>query len=119
MPVAQIEEQIVQGIGIGGVQIPGRLVGKKQGRVVDQSAGHGHALLLPAAELAWQMLGSALQSQFLKSGHGSGFGLGLRLATYEGGQHGIFQSVELGKKLMELENKANVRIPKTGQRLVF
>ncbi len=35
----------------GGIQIPGRLVRQEDQRVIHQSAGDGHALLLAAGEL--------------------------------------------------------------------
>ena len=71
--VAQIEKQIVQGVGVGGIQIPRRLVRKEKGRVVDQCAGHSHPLLLAATELARQVFGPGFEPQFLESGHGGGF----------------------------------------------
>ena len=38
------------------VQVAGRLVGKKDGRLIGQSAGNGYPLLLPTGERAGQMV---------------------------------------------------------------
>ena len=66
MAFPQIEKQIVQGVGVGRVQVPRGLVRKEQGWVVDQCAGHSHPLLLPATELARQVLGPGCQPQFFQ-----------------------------------------------------
>ena len=44
-------EQVQDLLAGPGIEVAGGLVGQEQGRVVDQGAGDGHALLLAAGEL--------------------------------------------------------------------
>ena len=48
---AQAREHLHHLVAGRGVEVAGRLVGQQQRRLVDQRAGDGHALLLPAREL--------------------------------------------------------------------
>src|SRR5207253_1177884 len=47
----QVEQQLPDRLGRAPVEVAGRLVGQHQGRVVDQGAGHRHALPLAAGQL--------------------------------------------------------------------
>ena len=47
----KFSEQFHHRLSIGGIQIPSRFVGKQDGRIADQRARNGDALLLAAREL--------------------------------------------------------------------
>jgi hypothetical protein len=46
--IAQAHKKFMQFFGIGAVEVAGRLIGKYDGRVIDQRPGHGHPLLFAA-----------------------------------------------------------------------
>ena len=55
------EQQLHDLLARFGVQVAGRLVGHDDGRVVDQRAGDGHALLLPAGKLVGAVVHAVAQ----------------------------------------------------------
>ncbi len=52
----QALEKLEDRLGGGRIQVAGRLVRQDQRRIVDQGAGDGHALLLPAGDVRWQFV---------------------------------------------------------------
>src|SRR5262249_3887118 len=54
-----------------GVKVAGRLIGQDDLRLIDESAGDGHALLLSAGQLAGQMPGPVRQADQFESGQRS------------------------------------------------
>lgn len=48
--VTEPHKQFVQFLGVYAVEVAGRLVGKYDGGVIDQSPGHGHPLLLTSGK---------------------------------------------------------------------
>src|SRR5229473_1267065 len=62
------EQNFVAGLA---VQRSGRLVGEDQGRVVDQSAGDAHPLLLPAGKLARPVLRPISKADAIQRGEGA------------------------------------------------
>ena len=61
--LVDLAEQLVDGVGVHGVQVAGRLVGQHERRAVHERAGDGHALLLPAGELVGVLLLEPLESE--------------------------------------------------------
>jgi hypothetical protein len=67
-PLVQVAQNLEHGFGVLGVEVAGGLVGQQNGRVVDDGARDGHALLLAAGErvgLVIQPAGDAEQAQHL------------------------------------------------------
>jgi len=54
--VDQVGKGLHHLVGTLGIEGGGRLVGKDEGRIVDQGAGDGHALLLSTGELGRQVV---------------------------------------------------------------
>ena len=50
------------------VQVPGRLVGEQHPGLLDQGAGDRHPLLLPAGQLAGQVLGAVAEPDAVQRG---------------------------------------------------
>ena len=59
--LAQVEEELVQFAGMGAVEVAAGLIGQHHARVVEERTGHGHPLLLAAAQLARLVLGTCRQ----------------------------------------------------------
>ena len=62
----QAEQEIDDLCSGARIQIAGRLVGKKDGRLAGKSAGEGHALLLAAGKLAGRMVHAMREADFLQ-----------------------------------------------------
>jgi len=73
------------------VEIPGRLIGKHDLRVVDQSPRDGHALLLSARKLARMMLRAVSQSHALERFPGALMPFRRGDARVDRGQFDVFQ----------------------------
>ena len=85
-------------------RLPGRLVGEQDLRVVDQGPGHGHALHLPAGELARQMAAPLGQAQVGQQP--LPVGLGPVLAVEGERQQHVFQHRQGRHQMEALEHVA-------------
>ena len=61
---AQQEENLVQLLGIFGIEVAAGLVGEDDFGGVNRGAGHGHALLFAAAHFAGLVVGMKLHIQY-------------------------------------------------------
>ena len=61
---AQQEENLVQLLGVFGIEVAAGLVGEDDFGGVNQGAGHGHALLFAAAHFAGLVAGMKLHIQY-------------------------------------------------------
>ncbi len=95
---------------MGGVEVAGRLIGQHHARVVEERTGYGHPLLLATAQLARLVLlaGDHVQAGEQFFGAAGAFGLGL--PCDQARHHHIFQSAELRKQVVELEDESDVRV---------
>ncbi len=106
----EVEEELVDGVAGGAVQIAGGLVGEDEGRLHDQGARQGDALLLAPGELARAVLEPVAESDLLEEL--------LRLllqgraahASDEAGHHDVLEGGELGEQVMELEDEADALV---------
>ena len=62
----QVGEEARDDLLVGGVEIPGRFIGQKDRRVIDEGAGDADALLLAARELRGKMLGAGSEADALQ-----------------------------------------------------
>jgi len=92
--------------GVVGIEVAGGLVGKQQGRSVDQSAGHGGALHFAAAHLVRESVGAWSESDEVEHVRGTGAGLPGPVAAQEQGQLDVFQCGHGGKEIEKLEDNA-------------
>ena len=113
--LVDLAEEVVDRVGVHGVEVAGGLVGEHQRRAVHERAGDGHALLLTARELVGVLLLEALQAE-----QRQGL-LGPRLRALDCGrasderrhQH-VLEHAELRQQVVELEHEADELVAQGG-----
>ena len=100
------KNQVNDGLAGLFVEIAGRFVGKKNGRLRDKGPRQGNPLLFAPRELAGGMVDALTQLHLIEHGHGAASGVP---GTFEfQWQHDVFQCIEVWDQLERLENKADV-----------
>ena len=97
------------------VQVPGRLVGQKHLRLPDQGPGNGNPLLFAAGKLTNFMLQPVRKSYPVEHSACSRLYIGPLVAPDQLRHHCIFNSRKFRQKVMELKDKPDVLVPKSGQ----
>ena len=91
------------------IQVAGRLIGNDDLRVVSQGASNGCTLLLPAGELAGELVSEFFNPDQPEQGHGALVALSrCELVAKIHRQTDIFQHSQSRQQLEELENDAQV-----------
>ena len=98
-----------------GVQISRRLVRQKHFRLIHQGAGDGHPLLFAAGKFRGLMLHPRSQPHAIQQVPRPYFRLIVRQARHAGRQADIFQSRQLGQKVVGLKDKADPAIAEMGE----
>ncbi|KAG1451192.1 hypothetical protein G6F57_016230 [Rhizopus arrhizus] len=91
-----------------GVQCAGRLIGEDHRAAVHQCTRDGHALLLPAGQLAGQVLHAFAPAQPLQQRLGAGMAVGAGLAGIDGRHFHVAQRGQVGQQVVALEDEAEV-----------
>ena len=109
VPLALIAESSCHDAGAGvGVEVSGRLVRQQDRRLVDDGAGHRHALLLTARELVRESALLAGQADHLQDvGHGL-LDEALALADHLQGERDVVEDGLVGQQPEVLEHHAEV-----------
>src|SRR5579871_6628219 len=68
------------------IEVPGRLVREKQGRIVDERAADRYPLLLASAQLVWECIGAMRDMNLLKDLGDAFPNFALRMSD---GAHGV------------------------------
>ena len=111
--VRQAEQQVQHLRAVLPVQVPGGFIRKNDGGVIRQGAGDRHALLLPAAQLAGQMVQAVGEAHAL---HQLRHVFHARPPADGGGQASVFQRRQLRHQQVILENEPHVPVPEYGPR---
>ena len=98
-----------------GVQRGGRLVAHHQPRFVDKRAGDGHALLLAARKLVWQLGCLVADIQFFQHGDGPLPRLAAVHSLRDERDGRIAGRIDAGDEIVLLEDKADIRQPELDQ----
>src|SRR6185437_10096535 len=93
------------------VEVPGRLVGQDQVRILHQRTCYRDALLFASGQLSWLVMKAMPQSDFRQKGCGIGLDRSWFATLYERRHTGIFQRRELGEQVMELKHEPYPPIP--------
>ena len=93
------------------VEVPRRLIGQDQVRILHQRARHRDALLLAAGEFSRLVMEAVPQSDFREQNGCVGLDRSGITTLYERRHAGIFQRGELGKQVMELKYEPYPPIP--------
>jgi len=110
-----LKQQVVKSIARFRIQIPRRLVGEEEGRIIDQRPRNGHALLLPAGELPRAVIEAMAQPHSFKKPAGPSLGLARRQPGDPRGHRRILKRGKLPKQMMELEDKAHGPVAQSGE----
>jgi len=109
----ELQKKFVYGLGVGGVEVAGGLVGEYYGGLVHNGSGYGHALLLAARQLAGLMIEAMAQAHGVQHVCCGFHGLLLVHIGYPQGHTHILQRGKLGQQMMELEHKTHMLIAKS------
>ena len=96
------------------IEIARRLIGEKDLRTGDQSAGQSQALLFSAGKLAGAVVTALLQPHLAKPAGGFALGFGQRLAAGQKGHRHILQRREFRQQVVELPHVADFAVAKVG-----
>ena len=114
--------QIVQNVNHlaagAGVQVAGRFVSQHNGRVVDQGAGNGNALLLPTRQFGGLVVQPIPQPYQFQQPLRPPLPFGSIHAGKNQGELDVLDGGHSGNQVKALENKANFVLAKFGK-LVF
>ena len=113
--VAQVEEELVQLGLVFRVEAARRLIGQDHVGLIHQRSRHGHPLFLATRELRRLVCGAVAKAHKGEQLLCALFALVAVFAPDESGNHDVFQSRELGQKLMELENETDVLVAEIAQ----
>ncbi len=112
----QLFKNLQDGFGGQAIQVAGGFVGNDQVRVVDQGAGNGHALLLPAGDMRGDFIGMAGNFDQFQQFEGSFFADQRLVGAQKiGRQHDVFHQIERGHQLKGLVNDPDVFATPQGQ----
>ena len=93
-------EQLQDLLGALAIEIAGRLVGDEDGRIGDDGARDGHALLLPARELARVVVHAILEADHAQRGLDALLALGLATGSVRSsGSSTFWNAVSTGSRL--------------------
>src|SRR5574340_506244 len=104
----QFGEQLHDAVTGGGIEVAGWLIGQDHLRPVDERAGDGHPLLLPARKLGGFVQGAVGQANLFQQVHRPGAALAARHAGKPHGKTDVFGSVHGRHQVEGLENKAQI-----------
>ena len=110
--LVQLAEQVEHDFLVLLVEVAGGLIGQNQLRVVDQRAGHAHALLLAAGELAGQVVGAVLQADLFQRLHGLLL-IDHRMVVL--GHHHVFHGGQVRNQIELLEHQSDEVLAHVGQ----
>ena len=113
--VTQVEEELMQLGLVLGVETTRRLVGQNHGRIVDQSTGYGHTLLLASRKFIGLMLCTLPDFHKIEQFQSTLTHFLFAFSGNESRQHDIFQSRKFRQQLMELKDKAYLRVAELRQ----
>ena len=102
--LVELVEQVEDDLLVGFVQVAGGFVGQQQLGVVDEGAGHAHALLLAAGELAGQVRGPVGEADAVKGLEGFLL-VGHRVVVL--GDHHVFEGRQVADEVELLEDEAD------------
>lgn len=111
----ELEEQVRDGLGGGGVETAGGLITEQQSRAVDQGSRNGHSLSLAAREFCRSMLEAMRQTYSLQQVLTPGGGVIVTNGKRHGRQKDILEHRILGQKMRILKNEADRRVAKSSQ----
>jgi hypothetical protein len=112
----QVEQQFADGMGVLAVEVPGRLVGQQQRRLLDERARDGHSLPFAAGEFGRPVVESVCQSHALEQLPGVRLRVcGARVAVDQRGNQHVLQHRTLREKVVVLEDEADPPVPERGQ----
>ncbi len=100
------------------VQCAGGLVGQDDGRVIDQGAGDGHPLLLPARKLIGLMIDAVAQPHHVSAARAFSCGLLRVCPGVAHGQNHIGQGGLAWKQIEALEDKADLAVADRGELVI-
>ena len=100
----ELVEQVEDDFLVGFVQVAGGFVGEDQLGVIDEGAGHAHALLLAAGELAGQVAGAVGQTHAVESLEGFLF-VGHRMVVLR--DHDVLEGGQVADEVELLEDEAD------------
>jgi hypothetical protein len=101
------------------IQIPRRFVRQKDQRIVRQSPGHGHTLLLTSRELSRQVTFPMGKAHGLQEPAGPVQGFGLRPASNPTRKGHVLQGRKISQEVVELEDEAYVTVTNAGTVFLF
>ena len=99
--------QLKNGHCISLVQVSGGFIGQQKGRLLHQSAGDCHALLLSPGQLPRTLVNSRFQANFPEPAFGGFERLTVSCAAHEQGHRHIFGRRKVSQKVMPLPYKTN------------
>ena len=104
----EVEKEVGDGVGGGGVERAGRFVGEDQLGPVDQCSGDGGAELLAAGKLPGEVVEPLAEADFFEKLTGSlfRFGGGFLPVAGEVRNQDVLEHRELGKQVLLLEDEA-------------
>ncbi len=103
----QLGEHLHDAVTAGAIQVPGGFIRQDQQRIVDQGAGDGHALLLPAGELGRFMATAFLQPHPFEQLCRVLTAFGCRDAVEAHGEGNILRRVHAGDQVEGLKDKSH------------
>ena len=95
-------------VGVLGVEVAGRLIGKDDFGVVYHGAGDGNPLPFPAGKFGGEVAGSFQHPHVVQKAAGPFQRLFFRSARHKRRQHHIFERRKIFEQVMKLKNKPNV-----------
>ena len=103
-------EEVHDFVAGAGVEGAGRLVGEDDGRLVDEGARNGHALLLAAGQLVGPVVNALGQAHGVEGAGGLLAALVRRQAAVDQRQLDIAQGIGAGQEVKGLKYKADLLI---------
>ena len=104
--LGQIGQQLVKSLAVLLVEVSRWFVCQDKARVVHERPSDSDALLLTTGEFAGLVVGTLLQSDFLKQCRCPALSFREFLASNQSWHRNIFESRELGQEMMKLENES-------------
>ena len=112
----ELAQQLKHAVGAFGVQVAGGFIGQQHGRVHGQGAGHGHALLLAAAQMPGHVVLPGPQAHALDQAGGARAHGGVgKAGCAQHGQHHVFERGKGANQVVVLKHKADLVAAQPGQ----
>jgi hypothetical protein len=115
----QLIEQRHDLLRSGRIEVPRRLVGKDNGRVVDQGARYSHALALAARKLVRPVIHTVAQLDALERPFGHIYSLASRSAVVYERQLDVVKRGRAGEQVERLKNEPDLFVPYVGKLVVI